>query len=356
MARLGFGVSGALALLQPLKSAFSWILSLFTRTYEISPKDYECLRYFVIKHEHLKYRSIDYTEDTNKQRITGTSFHYVERELIKVCGLPCNDNNRYGYTVTCRRGLDLPKFLRSLYPVPDMPRYDISYIRKESSYSGLKTVLPPGSVFVEPGVEKIVMNALDYHYSTETVERYKRLGQPHTLVFLLHGLPGTGKTRFVNMLAGKYGKSLSLFPIGQKLWGCLDRAVDDSLILIDELDKSLESDGNMQEKIGKLSSFLDGGDSPSDAVIFLVANDISKIPPVITRTRRIHYIVKFEEFSSDLIARAGNYWTEGKMTLTRDEVSSFNKKFVGAHIIQILDDLDREKKLTKEEFINRLSI
>jgi hypothetical protein len=155
------------------------------------------------------------------------------------------------------------------------------------------------------------------------------------------------------MIVGKHKTKVAYsLPIGERLWGALHyRLCNDSIIIIDELDKSLAEPDKPQEKIGDLASFLDGNNSPPDCVIFLIANDISVIPEVLMRKRRVHYTIKFDAFSSYLIAKAGNYWSEGKMGLTESEVSQFDKKFVGAQVIQTLDDLDREKKLTKEGYL-----
>jgi SpoVK/Ycf46/Vps4 family AAA+-type ATPase len=220
-------------------------------------------------------------------------------------------------------------------------------------------IYPTNSNFFEKPIEAKITSILDDFFDDARSVKDERLGQPERVVFLLHEPPGTGKTRLVQYLAGKYSCPLNVMSAGKDQIRITQTQMPTissrSIVLLDEMDKAFDGESDVGSKVAQLSVSLDGESAPTGVVIFLVANDISKLPPSLIRSRRVHYIIKLTEFSSDLIARAGNYWSEGKMELTSEDAKAFDGKFVGAEIIQALSDLRREKRLTKKDFLDDLS-
>ena len=56
-----------------------------------------------------------------------------------------------------------------------------------------------------------LINRLDYF--TNNIDKYKRLGIPHTLGFLLHGIPGTGKTSCIKSIAKYTDRHVIILPV-----------------------------------------------------------------------------------------------------------------------------------------------
>jgi len=227
---------------------------------------------------------------------------------------------------------------------------------------------PSEATFIEPEVRQRLKSILDAFTNKEEAEERKRLGQPLRLAILLHGPPGTGKTRLVSHLSVEYYARLCVYPVGKALLPAIGHRTESVMdmpdfLLLDEMEKAFASNTTnateaLEEstKIATLSSFLDGTDSPSNAVIFLIANDITAIPSSLQRSRRIHYTIRIDEFSSTLLAESANYWSKGKMGVSAEELAPFHKKLTGAEVIQILDDLRREKRLTKDAYIDALGV
>jgi len=164
--------------------------------------------------------------------------------------------------------------------------------------------------------EKLCYSSLIKDSVTNRIERffnekddYERFGKNYKLTFILEGIPGTGKTSFVQAIANKY--DLSIFYISH------NNQIDDNIIInsisdidnkyfivfIEDFDKMfVEVDETTTETFGKNTSvsfsaftnIFDGSFSKQGMICFITTNDISKINNILKRSGRTDAIYKFD--------------------------------------------------------------
>jgi Cdc6-like AAA superfamily ATPase len=111
----------------------------------------------------------------------------------------------------------------------------------------------------------------------------------HGYHLLLHGPPGTGKTRAVMQMAAEMNKAVVRFTRRRDdVESVIAKASSGSVFLFDEIDRWLFSDGAVNEDYAAmLMSILDGTASPTGAIIVLVTNNLQKIPEAMRRPGRV---------------------------------------------------------------------
>ena len=179
--------------------------------------------------------------------------------------------------------------------------------RKKPSRPLETVVLPPGAR------ERLVADVDDFLSSERW---YVNRGLPWRRGYLLHGLPGTGKTSLVFALAGHF--KLPLYTIRLS-----DERLDDeglhwlfsntqrrSIILLDDVDApgsnavfrepSPEGTGNLS--VSSTLSLLDGVTAVDGRLIFLTCRDKSSLNPTLIRPGRFDVLMRFDAPSKEQIA------------------------------------------------------
>jgi len=364
-----------------IMAAASWVFSPFIETEEFGGDgELALLSRLFVRRDHwmmrlydVKTRNLDPTLDSVACTsaaflLLGHTLHYVDGHFIMITSeeITSVQHTRCMFTVTHRRGLDVRALLLAMAPPEKNRGIGMYRIHKSDAWYENQAFAPFESTFLEPDVKAQITQIFERFTQPKNREEFERLGQPNRIVILLHGVPGTGKTRLVGQLAAKYGTILVVYPTGQDAVKSLAASTRrypnaGAFLLFDEFDKLFAPNTSSStevlaesSKIAKLSSFLDGMTSPMGVVIFLVANDITMIPPVVQRARRVHHTIRIDEFSSTLLAEAVSYWSKGKVNVTVTELAPYHKKFTGASVIEILEDLSGEGQLTKERYLQAL--
>ena len=187
-------------------------------------------------------------------------------------------------------------------------RVQQQWILREKPSRPLETVvLPPGAR------ERLVADVDDFLSSERW---YVNRGLPWHRGYLLHGLPGTGKTSLVFALAGHF--KLPLYTIRLS-----DERLDDeglhwlfsntqrrSIILLDDVDApganavfrepAPESTGNLS--VSSTLSLLDGVTAVDGRLIFLTCRDKLSLNPTLIRPGRFDVLMRFDAPSKEQIA------------------------------------------------------
>ncbi|KAH9958276.1 BCS1 N terminal-domain-containing protein [Russula dissimulans] len=157
---------------------------------------------------------------------------------------------------------------------------------------------PLHSVVLAPGVaEKIVE---DMRAFLGRREWYADRGIPYRRGYLLHGPPGSGKSSFIQALAGSLSYDICVLNISErgltddKLNYLMSNVPERSFILIEDVDaafnKRVQTSEDGYQSSVTFSGFLnalDGVASGEERVIFLTTNHIDRLDPALIRPGRV---------------------------------------------------------------------
>ncbi|TFY52156.1 hypothetical protein EVG20_g10683, partial [Dentipellis fragilis] len=157
---------------------------------------------------------------------------------------------------------------------------------------------PLQSVVLQQGVgEKI---EADIRAFLARREWYANRGIPYRRGYLLHGPPGSGKSSFIQALAGSLSYDICLLNLSErgladdKLNHLMTNAPERSFILIEDVDaafnKRVQTSEDGYQSSVTFSGFLnalDGVASGEERIIFLTTNHIEKLDPALIRPGRV---------------------------------------------------------------------
>ncbi|KAG6867023.1 hypothetical protein C0991_003940 [Blastosporella zonata] len=125
-------------------------------------------------------------------------------------------------------------------------------------------------------------------------------GIPYRRGYLLHGPPGSGKTSFIQALAGSLSYDICLLNLSErgladdKLFHLLSNAPERSFVLIEDVDaafnKRVQTSEDGYQSSVTFSGFLnalDGVASGEERIIFMTTNHLEKLDPALIRPGRV---------------------------------------------------------------------
>ncbi len=159
-------------------------------------------------------------------------------------------------------------------------------------------------------------------FCTKVLQSSSRLARPRGILLL--GVPGTGKSAFAKALGKEAGRPTLVMDVGRLMGGLVGQsesnvrraleivdAMAPAILFIDELEKALSGSGGggkndsgvATRMLGSLLTWL--SDHTSDIFVVATSNDISQLPPELTRAERFDGI-----FFCDLPSQADrlNIW------------------------------------------------
>ncbi|KAF9013981.1 BCS1 N terminal-domain-containing protein [Cyathus striatus] len=157
---------------------------------------------------------------------------------------------------------------------------------------------PLQSVVLEPGkAEKIESDVKAF---LERRQWYADRGIPYRRGYLLYGPPGSGKTSFIQALAGSLSYDICLLNLSErglgddKLNHLLSNAPERSFVLIEDVDaafnKRVQTSEDGYQSSVTFSGFLnalDGVASGEERIIFMTTNHLEKLDPALIRPGRV---------------------------------------------------------------------
>jgi hypothetical protein len=165
---------------------------------------------------------------------------------------------------------------------------------------------PLASVVLRKDIKDDIVSNLTYFYNNK--EWFVKRGLSYKQTYVLHGLPGTGKSSTIKALASNFNKNICLIDITAMGNAAFEKAMasvpKNSIVLIEDFDsckalhsRDVNSDGTngMAElmevlSLSKVLNVLDGVVSLDDTVVFLTTNHLDKIDDALIRKGRVDYI------------------------------------------------------------------
>lgn len=186
----------------------------------------------------------------------------------------------------------------------------IVYTRHQHSWAPLgepKRKRPFESVVLQEGLAENILNDVQEFLDARTW--YLDRGIPYRRGYLLFGPPGTGKTSFVQALAGALDFNIAMLSLSQR--GLTDDLLNQmllnlpprTLVLLEDADaafnnrKQREEDGYSGATVtfSGLLNALDGVASAEERVVFMTTNHIDRLDDALIRPGRVDMTVRLGE-------------------------------------------------------------
>lgn len=166
---------------------------------------------------------------------------------------------------------------------------------------------PFQSVVLEEGLATHILDDVSEFLSARTW--YLDRGIPYRRGYLLHGPPGTGKTSFVQALAGELDFSIAMLSLSQR--GLHDDLLNQlllnvpprTIVLLEDADAAFsnrrqrEEDGYSGSNVtfSGLLNALDGVASAEERIVFMTTNHIDRLDQALIRPGRVDMTVRLGE-------------------------------------------------------------
>ena len=104
---------------------------------------------------------------------------------------------------------------------------------------------PIETLYLKKGVKEDIIDKIEDFFSEKTRQEYLSNGIPYKNVFLLYGVPGSGKTSTINTIASHFNSGIYVIPISKELtdYGLIDamgfideQEEDHRIIVIEDID------------------------------------------------------------------------------------------------------------------------
>lgn len=159
------------------------------------------------------------------------------------------------------------------------------------------------SVVLDKGIQDSIWNDIQDFLSNS--KWYIQRGIPYRRGYLLYGPPGSGKTSFIQALAGSMDYNICILNLSEmnltddRLNHLMNNLPQRSILLLEDIDaafdKRLQSDGKdgyqSHVTFSGLLNALDGVTSSEETITFMTTNHPEKLDPAILRPGRIDYKV-----------------------------------------------------------------
>lgn len=188
-------------------------------------------------------------------------------------------------------------------------------------WNGARQKRPMSSIVLQPGVKDMLLADCKDFLTSE--EWYAERGIPFRRGYLLHGVPGSGKTSLIHSLAGELGLDIYVVSLSSKGMGdntlttLMGNVPSRCILLLEDLDaaftrsvsrdekstgvptvstaeaaKAETTDGSTLSLSGLLNS-LDGVAAAEGRLLFATTNHIERLDPALSRPGRMDVWINF---------------------------------------------------------------
>ncbi|KAF9647688.1 P-loop containing nucleoside triphosphate hydrolase protein [Thelephora ganbajun] len=194
------------------------------------------------------------------------------------------------------------------------------------TWAGARQKRPMSSIVLEPGVKDMILaDCKDFLYSEDW---YAERGIPFRRGYLLHGVPGSGKTSLIHSIAGELGLDIYVVSLSakgmsdNKLTKLMGRVPSRCILLLEDLDaaftrgvsrdekstgapitpiglmhgskKDPDNDGESTLSLSGLLNSLDGVAAAEGRLLFATTNHIERLDPALSRPGRMDVWINFK--------------------------------------------------------------
>lgn len=177
---------------------------------------------------------------------------------------------------------------------------------------GYKLARPASSVILQKGqMYSIIADVHDF-MSTDTKQWYQSHGLPHRRSLLFHGIPGSGKTSSIRVLAGLFKLNACFLSLtghnfnNQTLQDAMASIPERALLVVEDCDALFNEDrkheGHSALTFSAFLNCLDGLCSTDGIITILTTNHIEKLDPALIRGGRVDRRFEFLRPDQEQIA------------------------------------------------------
>lgn len=169
------------------------------------------------------------------------------------------------------------------------------------------------SIVLEESVKRPLLDDLEWFLKDETRTFYAKHGIPYHRCYLLHGEPGTGKTSFMNSVAGHIQRNLCFIQMDKHMTddtfrNAMTQLPALSMVVLEDVDALFTNHREADQNNSSLSfsgflNCLDGLGAPDDVVIFMTTNHPDKLDPAVMRPGRIDLKAEFKKPNKDVASK-----------------------------------------------------
>lgn len=158
------------------------------------------------------------------------------------------------------------------------------------------------NLFLPSTISKTLCGIIDTFNKPETGQAYESRGDTYKKVFLLVGIPGSGKSSLIKAIAAQYNRNIYYLNFSKKLVDdifvdLMNKIAENCVLVIEDVDSYFDEEGKTDVNITQsmLLNVLDGAYDTClhNVLIFITANDINKIDYRVKRPGRVNKIFTF---------------------------------------------------------------
>jgi chaperone BCS1 len=198
-----------------------------------------------------------------------------------------------------------------------------------------------GSVILDKGIKEGILN--DVRDFLKSGQWYFDRGIPYRRGYLLYGPPGSGKTSFIQALAGHLDYNICILNLSEanltddRLNHLMNHIPERSLLLLEDIDAAFNKRDQTDDSGFKsgvtfsgLLNALDGVASSEETITFMTTNHPEKLDPAILRPGRVDFRVLVGDATDYQIEQMFLRFYEGEEAKAKEFVERATR--LGVHI------------------------